>query len=485
MEHHNKCLGIYMARNRACVVLIARESDTCEILNSFSVSAETSEEESFANLADSIAQKCREKEMVFSDVAVALDCTMFAQQNLHSEFNEPKQIAQTIKFDAEEALAVDAVEMATAFEIVNKEDNGSEVAVFAAGRALVSEIIVALQNNNLDPVTVEPDVICLRRFISQLAGDDAEQNWNWAAVSNRNCYLISAKQTKLKSAVRTFLTGSGQDKNALLLREITMTAAASGLERPGNLKVFDTSDTVNCAQLADTLAVDVQSQNLAALLKKTVSENSENEARTVDSLEMVIAAGAAIGQLAKTDKVDFRPDFMPYLGKKIVLEKTLKVVSISVTAILLALGLYLQMQMLTTNRYRSRLGAKLKDEYAIAMPGRHFPRAENPVSKLRREQSRIEDVKAGFLSAGGDDSVAAKLTFLLEALNNTPKDVDLDIGTITITTKNISVMGSTSSRGYLKLFSSIDKHSKLRRGQSTYESKNNRDNFRMTVELKQ
>ena len=484
MEHH-KCLGIYTTQNQAWVVLIAREADTYEILNGFTVSAEPSEEIAYANLAGAIAQKCLEKEMIFSDVAIALDCTMFAQQNLHSEFNEPKQIAQTIKFDAEEALAIDAVEMATAFEIVNKEENGSEVAVFAAGRALVSEIILALQNNNLDPVTVEPDVVCLRRFISQLLGGDAEQNWNWAAVSDRNCYLISAKQAKQKSRVRTFLTGSQQNKNDLLLREITMTAAAAGLEKPGNLKVFDTSDTVNCTQLANALAVDVQSQNLVALLKETLSENSENKAETVDSLETVIAAGAAIGQLTKIDRVDFRSDFMPYLGKKIVLEKTLKIVSISAAAILFALGLYLQMQMLTTNRYRSRLHTKLKGEYAIAMPGQQFPRTENPVSKLKRERSRIENVKAGFLSAGGDDSVAAKLTFLLEALNNTPKNVDLNIGTITITTKNISVMGNTSSRGYLKLFGSIDKHPKLQRGQSTYESKNNRDNFRMTVKLKQ
>lgn len=484
MEHH-KYLGIYTAQNRACVVLLARESEAYEILNSFSVSAEVSQERPYANLADSIAQKCREKEMMASDVAVALDCTMFAQQNLHSEFNESKQISQTIKFDAEEALAVDAVEMATAFEIIHKKENGSEVAVFAAGRALVSEIIIALQNNNLDPVTVEPDVICLRRFISELIGSNTGQNWNWAAVSNRNCYLISAKQAQQRSRVRTFLTGSGQDKNALLLREITMTAAAAGLEKPENLKVFDTSDTVDCTQLAGALDIEVQGQNLAALLKKTSFENSENKAQTVDSLDMVIAAGAAIGQLTKADKVDFRPDFMPYLGKKVVLEKTLKVVSISVVAILFAIGLYLQMQMLTTNRYRSRLRTKLKNEYAIAMPGQHFPRTENPVSKLRRERSRIEDVKAGFLSAGGDDSVAAKLTFLLEALNNTPKEVNLDIGTITITTKNISVMGSTSSRGYLKLFNSIDKHPKLQRGQSTYESKNNRDNFRITVALKQ
>ena len=484
MEHRHKSLGIYVAQRRATVALICRESDTYEILNCFSVAVDEQDEAVYAKMASDIAQKCREKEIVFSDVAVAMDCIIFSQQNLHSEFNEPKQIVQTIKFDAEEALAVDAVEMAMAFEIVNKTENGSEVAVFAAGRNLISEIIIALQVNGLDPVTVEPDVICLRRFITQLTDSGTEENPTWAAISNQNCYLISSNQTMEKPVVRTFLTSPQQDKNALLFREMTMTAATSGGNTPGILKVFDTSATVNCDQLAGRLAVEVQNQNLAGLLKKAPIED-EQEPEDVDQLDLVMAVGAAVGQLTKTEKVDFRPDFMPYLGKKAVFEKTLKIISISIAAMLLALGLYLQMQMFRTNSYRGRLRAKFKNEYSIAMPGQKFPRSENPVSKLKREKTRIEKVKAGFLSAGGDDSVAAKLTFLLEALNKTPKDVDLDIGTITVTTKSISVMGSTSSRGYLKLFGSIDKHPKLQRGQSTYESKNNRDNFRMTVELKQ
>lgn len=482
MEHRHKSLGIYVARNRATVVLICRESDTYEILNGFSIPVKEQEEAVYAKMASDIAQKCREKEMVFSDVAVALDCMMFSQQDLKSEFNEPKQIAQTIKFDAEEALAVDAVEMAMAFEIVNKEENGSGVAVFAVGRNMISELIIALQVNGLDPATVEPDVVCLRRLVAQLTDNDTEANPTWAAISNQNCYLISFNQAKQKPIVRTFLTSPQQDKNTLLFREMTMTVAASGGSNPGILKVFDTSGTVNCDQLAGKLAIEVQGHNLAGLLKKTLIEDEQED---INPLELVMAAGAAVGQLSRTDKVDFRPDFMPYQGKKAVFEKTLKIISISTAAILLALGLYLQMQMFKTNSYRSQLLAKFKGEYSIAMPGQKFPRTENPVSKLNRTRNSIEKVKAGVLSAGGDDSVAAKLTFLLEALNNTPKDVDLDIGTITVTTKSISVMGSTSSRGYLKLSGSIDKHPKLQKGQSTYEPKNNRENFRITVELKQ
>jgi hypothetical protein len=48
----------------------------------------------------------------------------------------------------------------------------------------------------------------------------------------------------------------------------------------------------------------------------------------------------------------------------------------------------------------------------------------------------------------------------------------------------MNITGSTSAGGYLQLFGAIDKHPKLTRGQSSYQSKDGRDNFRLTIELK-
>jgi hypothetical protein len=119
------------------------------------------------------------------------------------------------------------------------------------------------------------------------------------------------------------------------------------------------------------------------------------------------------------------------------------------------------------------------------MTGAKFAKGSEAVRRLKSEINRIKDVKSGMLSATGEDSVEAKLAYLFEAINSVPNNVDIDIEKIAVTTQAMSITGSTSSRGYLELFSAVDKHPKLTRGQSSYQSKDNRDYFRLTIELKQ
>lgn len=478
MELH-RCLGIYLAKDRATCVLVTKSAGKFELLSCFDISADQ-QEESQGSLAETVGRKCREKNWTFSQVAMAVDCEMFTQQDLNSDFTETKQIAQTIKFDAEESLAVDAAKMAIATEVVSKGQTGSQVSVFAAQRDLLTDIIVALQGYKLDPATVEPDVICMRRFISQSStGDEADTIW--AQFSNHNCYITSNIGAKEKPAVRAFLTSPSQDKTAVLTREVTMmTAARPQAGQLSSLQVCDTTGSVDLHDLGERLGIDVEGRNL---IESVLAEQTDEHQYT-EPLEVVVACGAAMGQLTRTERVDFRADFLPYQGRKALIEKTVKIASISLTLMLIVLGVFAQMKMLQTNGYRSRLRENLKAEYAIAMPGTKFPEKGDFLGKLDRTINHIKDVKDGQLSASGKDSPMSKLTYVLEAFNDTPKEVDLDILAINISPKDIMVSGSTNSGKYLKLYSSIDDHSNLRRATSRREQKNNRENFRMTLELK-
>jgi hypothetical protein len=155
------------------------------------------------------------------------------------------------------------------------------------------------------------------------------------------------------------------------------------------------------------------------------------------------------------------------------------------TALFVILGIFFYLQYYRTNSDRNRLEKKFGAEYAIAMTGAKFTKSPEAVRKLKSEINRIKDVKSGLLSASGEDSLEAKLTFLFEALNSVPKEVDIEIEKIAVTTKTMNITGNTSSRGYLQLFAAIDKHPKLARGQSSYQAKDNRDYFSITIELKQ
>ena len=143
-------LGIYISKNAATVVCLGSQGREHNILGCFSVSVEESDEPNLRVLANLISQGCAERELGFSEVAVALDCAMFMQHNVHSEFDDAKQIASTIRFDTEEALATDITDVAIAFKITSSNQTGSELAVFTAQRKILSDILISLQSNNIE-----------------------------------------------------------------------------------------------------------------------------------------------------------------------------------------------------------------------------------------------------------------------------------------------------------------------------------------------
>jgi hypothetical protein len=145
--------------------------------------------------------------------------------------------------------------------------------------------------------------------------------------------------------------------------------------------------------------------------------------------------------------INLRSDFMPYQGKRLRLQKTLKFLSISVTILLFALGLYFQTQSLKVNKYRASLHDKFAPQYLAIMPGSKKlpPKFSEAVNKLGQELRRINSVKSGLYSVKGEESVSSKLTVLLEALNKTASQTNIIIDSISITPKSISIAGDTPS----------------------------------------
>ena len=160
-------LGIYLAKDHATVVCLAVQGRDRNFVGCFSVSIEQDEQPGYQMLAQRIAAACAEKQIKFTDAAVALDCAMFMQHSIHSEFSDVKKIAQTVRFDTEEALGTDATDVAIAFKIDSTDQTGSNISAFTAQKQLLAELLGTLQSNNIDPVSLEPDVNCLARFVCQ------------------------------------------------------------------------------------------------------------------------------------------------------------------------------------------------------------------------------------------------------------------------------------------------------------------------------
>lgn len=471
-------LGIYLRKNAATVVCLNSEGAGGNILGCFTVTIEEPEQQRPEELARLVAAGCAERNFEFSEVSVALDCSVFMQHKVHSEFSDPKQITATVRFDAEEALAMDIAGLAIAFKIISSDKTGSSLTVFTAQQKQLSDILLALQSNGIDPVAMEPDVSCLARFISQKLPPRQDSRSLFCVLSDSNGYFIAFAGPQTILSMRTFLVNPAQKRTELLAREIPMTAALVGTDGPVNsIKVFDSAGSVNCQQLNEKLTAEADLADLVA----AAETDPGLLAGGVDPVGFAIACGAALSHLEKAQSVNFRSDFMPYQGKKLRLQKTVKLSSISATVLILALGIYFHIQLLQENKYRSRLRRKFAKQYSAVMFGEKLPAKSRPAAKLAGELRRIESVKKGLLSVTGEEAISAKLTLVLEAFNKCAKQTDLNVDSINITTRTISITGDTSSKkNTLKFFEAI-RNSGLEIQQQRLDAKGGRDNFYITV----
>ena len=487
MESQNY-LGIYLSRDTATVVCLNLLGRIGKVLGSFSVSVEENEQANMQNLAGLIAQGCARRKWSYSEVSVALDCAIFMQHNVHSEFGDRKQIAATIRFDTEEALATDITNIALAFEITSAGQEGSELTVFTAQLKIISELLESLQAHNLDPVNIEPDVSCLSRFLCR-KGPSAESQQPgtlFGILSRRNGYLImppgsAGPESQKASTVRTFLVGPTQNRGELLSREVLVTTALVKSGEPINyLKVFDSAGMVNHRQLGEKLGIE--SDGIGWLEEAGAEKQITDD--SLESVEYAIAYGAALAHSEKGHRVNFRDDFSPFQGKKLKMQQALKFAVISVTILLMTVGLFFQGKLLSKNKDSRKLNTKFAENYSSVMLGQKLTAKAEPVEavrKLRSELGRIRNARSGLITIKGEKSISSKLTLVLTAFNKCAAQTKLNIKSITITARDIIVTGDTSSRqNTLKFFDTLRSNG-LDVLRTNFDIKGGRDHFNITL----
>ena len=482
MEGQNY-LGIYIGRDSATVVCLSAEGRDHRVLGCFSVTAGDTEDSVTAELVRLIVEQCGEKVPGFQncEVAVALDCAMFMQHDVHSEFKDLKQIASTIRFDTEEALSTDISDVALAFRVNSSEQNGSKVTVFTAKQNVLSEIVLCLQSRGVDPVSIEPDVQCLSRFVQQKVSVPDDTGCLYSLLALRCGYFIAFTDSNEGPAVRTFLIAPGQDRADLLTREIPVTSALiGGGESIGRVRLFDSSATVDGTQLGERLGLKTENIDLAG----SAGTDPDVLADCVSGVDFAIAYGTALAHVEKTQRVDFRSDFMPYQGKKMRLQKTLRFLSIAFCILVFAVGLHFQIRLFGASSDRKKLRNKLKPDYLAVMPDKKkLPR--NPLKMLNKERRRIENLRKGLLGPG-EMTIPAKLTKVLAAFNKVAKETNLNIDTIIVSDRNVSIMGDTQSRNNqhtLRLFKAVEAEG-LEISKRDMSSASGRDSFRITIETR-
>ncbi len=485
-----KYLGVYIERCSASVVSLAQTAREHKVADCFSVTIgeKGDQAQDTAELVNLIADQCAKKALVYQDcqIAVALDCSMYMQHKVHSEFTDSRQIAQTIRFDTEESAATDISGDALAFEVYSKSSAGTDLNVFTAQKKILLDILTAFSKHNIDPVTIEPDISCLSRFLTRYLPSTQNQTTVFAVLSGRNGYLIVPSSDTGTSAVkRAFLISPVQDRNNLITRQITLTTAAIDDENQNIfLKVFDAAGKIDPQKIAQKLRCQVENIDLTAPIPAELDVLSDS----TDKVAFAAAAGAAFSLADGNDVVDFRADFSPFQGKKHKIQKNIKVIGICAVICMLALGVFFQKKLFDANKPRKEIRAVFENDYIAVLPGsKELPdKFSEALRKLKKESDRLQRYEKGRINAEGEKTSSAKLTMTLEAFNkdDCAKNINLQIDSINITSKYIRLTGSTLSyNGTMELRKKLIE-SDLEILNEELFSKGGRHNFSITLEAK-
>ena len=483
MEQTN-CVGLYLSRDSATAVVLSLKGSHPEISGCFTIAKAPANEEDTEQsppLAAQVVQRLAAERLNYDEVTVSLDCALYTQHNMHSDFTDHKQIANTIAFDAEEALACDATDMAITFNITGTDENGANVSVFTSDRNSLDEILAELQDKSLDPATIEPDIVCLARYLQQYFTLPKESHPLFVVLSKESCYIIIPQHGHNAPLVRSFILGRSGDITSVLQREIPLTIASLNPTEPVNGILFaGETDDIDIKIIAERTGLDSQKIDLFRMADSTGSDPRDCQFQTA----FAMAFGAALVELKRIKPCDFRQSFSPYQGKRLILQRSLRAISIFVTISMVALGIFFQSKVIKKKNYISQLDKNLRADYSAAMYGRK-PAGRAPIrSQLNSAYNKVKIIKDG-KGFGDESSVTAKLTFILEAMNASPKNIDLKITTVSISSKSMRVTGDTNSRAStLALFNSFKKHEKLNKTLEDVSGDNNRDKFGITLELK-
>jgi hypothetical protein len=242
----------------------------------------------------------------------------------------------------------------------------------------------------------------------------------------------------------------------------------------GNTTNLDTDS------LAERTGLEIAGFSLADLAgfdAQTIDES-------MDPAALTAAYAAALTEITRATPNDFRKEFNPYQGRRRIMQKTLRVISVALTILMIAIGIFFQMKVMKKNKAMDQLLEKSTRDYKAVMFGKAPPRQEPIHSRLEREFNKLQRIKTG-QSVGDEKSVTARLTFIFEAINNAPENIDININTISVTPKAMRIIGDTNGRkSTLALFKAIKDHPKLTTGQQNLKQSGARDTFTVTIEPK-
>ena len=427
-----RCVGIHYSGGSLTAVVVGKDGEAVDVGSPLKLTVGGDGPGVLEGLLGQLSERLGEGGSRRPAVVLTLGGRWYQTQYHHSEFEDMRQLRQTLRFDVEEDLAGSAEETALCFEPASTEPSGADAVgagqgvdllVHTCERRALEEILDQFERSGWDALAAEPDVTAWMHYLSAQGerGSGAVAAGAWVS---QTLYTLVLDEAGRPVVARTCVCSSGSEAAAMLGQELKRSLALLGEDaQPKRLLMH--MDGFSGGALG-------QLQQATGLTCEALAESDASTA---------FATGAALGYLGEGTKADFRSDGLE--ARTLVRERrwawaafsaALSVLLAAVLVVVLAYGHgYKQAE--------SDADVRMKEAYSKIFDKE--PTSMSSIPRIMRNHLRtlkLQDRSTARQMVPGSASHTMMLVF--ETLDTLDEDFDLQIDRLRVQAEVATLTGS-------------------------------------------
>ena len=394
-------------------------------------------------------------------MAMTVGGALYASYDFRSEFTELQQAAQTLKFDIEDQLAVDAEKIAVCYQEKPTFTSSVDLIVYTANRNELNSVFDIMESEGADPLAAIPSAAAWQTYLKN--GEHIGDAAIYLGTSYSSLQIMILDENSCPIICREFPVNEDNIYDTLKreLERCYMTAL------PGmDIKTaYFHKDNFSLTVLSDiTSELDLKLE--------TITEHN---------YETAMAIGSALAIQKGKIACNFRLDGMEPQSVKKDRDKAKLVMSALVSLILACWVIF---NITCTIKYNSMVPEAQKNITAAAKSCNIESQVQNRIPIM--VDRTLKDVKALVSGSGSINTQSATTTFnlTLDALSNLNNEFDIQISNMTFKPKEVKPFsGSVPDLEALKVLRETleNKESDLIISQETSNTTNDRQTFEMPL----
>jgi len=343
-------------------------------------------------------------------VALALGGMKYQTYFYHSEFLDRNKIDETLRFDIEEEIAIDAEAISLCYEMRHSESEGSELTIHTTDRNELGELLSVFEHAELDALVVQPDIVSWEYYLREFA--NLENGSLVVAWSKGVLYLAVLDQLGRALVTRTILCDSSDAVDDILSMELGRSLALA-----------------DEAALPSVLWYHQADLNEALLAKISLEFGLEVKPLEQSDAGVAFAIGAALAYFADGDAADFCADSLTPATVKKIRKYGIFGLAAVVSLLAIVFGFIMHIRAGRYEQVHQSGREQIAQMWHKAFPDKKDDTStEQKLKNLRTlYRSASKRASGGKETQAATQSAAYTLMLVLDALDTLPEKFDLVI----------------------------------------------------------